>query len=505
MVPIRPRNSIQNRLESDIQSRRRGVALTKVSRLQQSRAVTRRRNSHGNASVQEGKEKEEEIAVELQSAMRVSSARLPSPSSKQSQLEPIGEQQGLAARVDDGSAEGSGTGHFSPRARAAHGTDGAPSAGGRAPARVLGKSQSASHLTTATPEMSGFGNSVARFVDAAQWSSRPMAWADTDDIQSPHTRKGFETRNASAGVEAVLVDEDGQLSDAVRTDAASVALDSAREPLPYTAFDGSKLRAREGQGVLEALDGETLTDAIATKSGIDAVTFWPAGHTSEALHASMLPSWCKLRDPSSSSLKAHCDGSQPSSRRISSVLDGEEESKRRSRKSTGTTQVDGVRPAGFQEKKEWSPSGLRRSSSEVQLKVKAGWHVQPENYTDEIANSDPQRTRLKRQNRNAISQESEKTSVYFNQVILRYSQPLQRVPKPTVDTFERICGNKEAELRPSSRSSCGQRRTASDAMAEALTMPSPLCRSPSSPGRRRFTRHCSNASVGVADCFQWNG
>eukprot|EP00971_Amphidinium_carterae_P171948 3409209-Amphidinium_carterae.1 len=85
-------------------------------------------------------------------------------------LEPIGEQQGLAARVDDGSAEGSGTGHFSPRcrswllkmfkveaaqfcheahavvdhleaektratvnqcrARAAHGTDGAPSAGG---------------------------------------------------------------------------------------------------------------------------------------------------------------------------------------------------------------------------------------------------------------------------------------------------------------------------------------------------------------------------------------
>eukprot|EP00971_Amphidinium_carterae_P163205 3235713-Amphidinium_carterae.1 len=95
-----------------------------------------------------------------------------------------------------------------------------------------------------------------------------------------------------------------------------------------------------------------------------------------------------------------CMRSQPSSRRISSselsvrliyalvraiaqsykhllvvrdgscegVLDGEEESKRRSRKSTGTTQVDGVRPAGFQEKKEWSPSGLRRSSSEVQLK-----------------------------------------------------------------------------------------------------------------------------------------
>eukprot|EP00971_Amphidinium_carterae_P210228 4171061-Amphidinium_carterae.1 len=94
-----------------------------------------------------------------------------------------------------------------------------------------------------------------------------MAWADTDDIQSPHTRKGFETRNASAvylawrGVEAVLVDEDGQLSDAVRTDAASVALDSAREPLPYTAFDGSKLRAREGRltaGKLKALERSLL-------------------------------------------------------------------------------------------------------------------------------------------------------------------------------------------------------------------------------------------------------
>mmetsp|Transcript_12467 Transcript_12467/g.23008 ORF Transcript_12467/g.23008 Transcript_12467/m.23008 type:complete len:532 (+) Transcript_12467:52-1647(+) len=523
-----PRNSIQTRLQTDIQARRRGVALAKVPRLQQARPVVRRRASHGSIQQAESvpeREGGEDVARETTVA---TSARLPSPCSKQ--LDSIGEgirgSQGLSDFSSQMHANDArcGEGEELPSRReviafAAPGPDSlleslcrptsaSYPAAGKTPARPLGKSQSASYLAAPASEAAGFGASSARFVDTAQWSARPVAWPDADDVHSPHTRKGFETRNTSTGVEAALVEDD--VSDALPAGAPTVTT-TRYDPLPYTAFDGATLRAREGQAFLDALDGDVRSFDVETKSGGDPVNFWPAGHTSEGLQALQVPSFCKTRDPPSS-VKSDPDGLQNNNRRSTSILGSEEQPARRSRKGTGASHQadDGVRPAGLRPTQDAIVRAQRRSSG-VQQTVKAGWLLQPDAYPDQLANSESfgsSSTGKKRQAQNVISHETEKACVYFNQEILRYSQPRKGSSKPTVDTFHRVCGDLGAEPSLTSHRSQGQlhkQRAASDSMAEILTMPRPLCQTPSSPGRRGVTRQRSYTSVGVASCFQWDG